>query len=270
MRRVLWVDSHSEANSSSDSRPDSAPNQASAMAFELIKDLVKLAVIAAGLYFALGAYVHSELPAWSALLEKRRFGVLLSLVLAAITIKVGEDVFSGESGPVDVLVLQFIHANVPAALNGFFEAATVTGSGWVLFPLSTALVIALLLARRRFEALLVAISVTSGGIVVYVLKAIAGRTRPALWETQWYWGSSFPSGHTLVVTAFALATAIGVTRIWPRKRNFAMSIAIVWVLSVAVSRMALGVHWPTDVLAAACIGAFLPLAAGIALELRQT
>jgi undecaprenyl-diphosphatase len=237
--------------------------------FELIKDVVKLALIAAGLYFALGVYVNRKQPAWSGFLEKRRFGVLLLLVLAVIAIKVSEDVVSGESGPVDELVLQFIHTSVPPSLIGFFEAATVTGSVAVLLPLSIAIVVALLFAARRFEALLLAISVISGGIVVYVLKAFVGRTRPALWEAEWYWGSSFPSGHTLVVAAFAAAAAIGVTRIWPGSRIFAMSIAAVWVSSVALSRLVLGAHWPTDVLAAACIGAFLPLAVGIALELRH-
>jgi undecaprenyl-diphosphatase len=237
--------------------------------FILIKEIGELALIAACLYFAVGAYVNRQQPAWSALLEKRRFGVLLLLVVAVTAIKVSEDVVTGESGPVDKLLLQFIHANVPKSLNGLFEAATVTGSGYVLFPLSTAIVVALLFAKRRFEALLLAASVMSGMIVVYVLKALVDRTRPALWETKWYWGSSFPSGHTLVVAAFALAIVIGVSRIWPERRNFAMLIAGVWVFSVAISRLVLGVHWPTDVLAAACIGAFLPLAVDVVLELSD-
>jgi len=104
---------------------------------------------------------------------------------------------------------------------------------------------------------------------VYILKALVGRTRPALWDTEWYWGSSFPSGHTLVVAAFAAAATIVVTRIWPGWRILAMLIAAIWVFSVAISRLVLGVHWPTDVLAAACIGACLRLAVGIALELRH-
>ena len=56
--------------------------------------------------------------------------------------------------------------------------------------------------------------------------------------------------------AFAAAATIGVTRILPGWRMFAMVIAGVWVISVAFSRLVLGVHWPTDVLAADCIGAF--------------
>jgi undecaprenyl-diphosphatase len=59
---------------------------------------------------------------------------------------------------------------------------------------------------------------------------------------------------------------ISANRIWPGSRKFAMLIAIIWVFSVGISRLVLGVHWPTDVLAAACIGMFLPLAIAIALE----
>jgi hypothetical protein len=51
-------------------------------------------------------------------------------------------------------------------------------------------------------------------------------------------------------------------------RGFALSIAILWICLVAFSRLVLGVHWPTDVLAAACIGVSLPLAMSVALELR--
>ena len=242
-----------------------APNNT----FELIKDIVKLACIVASLYFVLSAYLQRKQPAWFKFLRNRRFAVLLLLVSAVTAIKVSEDVLRKESGPVDELVLQFIHANVPVTLIGFFKAATLTGSTYVLFPLATVIVVVLFSARWRFEAVLLAISVVSGGIVVYVLKTFVGRTRPVLWDTEWYWGSSFPSGHTLLVAAFATAAVVVVTRIWPERRILAILIAAVWVFVVAISRLVLGVHWPTDVLAAACIGASLSLTISIALELRH-
>ena len=237
------------------------------MALEVIKDIVKLALIAACLHLALGYYVRRKLPAWSEFLDKRRLSVLLLLILAVTAIKVMEDVVRRESGPVDETLLRFVHANVPPSLNGFFEAATFTGSDKVLLLLSTALVAALLIARRRFEATLVAVSVTGAGAVVFILKALVGRARPALWETEWYWGSSFPSGHTLAVAALASSVTICVARIWPGWRLAAAIIAAAWVLFVALSRLVLGVHWPTDVLAAACIGVSLPLVAAMALDL---
>jgi undecaprenyl-diphosphatase len=237
--------------------------------FELIEDVTKLALIVVCLYFALGAYVRRKQPAWSGHLEKRRLAIVLVLVLVVSTIKVSEDVLGGESGPIDKAILLFIRGHVAGRLTGLFEAITFTGSFRVLFPLATGATIALLCVRRRFEALLLATSVISAATVVYVVKMVVGRVRPALWETEWYWGSSFPSGHTLVVAAFAIAAALCISRIWPAAREFALSIAISWICLVALSRLVLGVHWPTDVLAAACIGASLPLAMSVALELRH-
>jgi undecaprenyl-diphosphatase len=234
--------------------------------FELIKETIELALIVAFLYFALSVYLGWKQPAWSTFAERRRFTILLTLVVAVVGIKVSEDVVNGESGPVDVLALQFIHANVPPALTGIFEAATISGSASVLLPLTIIMVVTLLCAKRSLEALLLAASVTGGGIIVYVLKAVVGRSRPNLWDTESYWGSSFPSGHTLIVAAFATAMVISVDRIWPGSRKFAMLIAFVWAFAVGTSRLVLGVHWPTDVLASVCIGMFLPLAIGIALE----
>jgi undecaprenyl-diphosphatase len=150
---------------------------------------------------------------------------------------------------------------------GVFEGVTSTASARILFPLTAGAALALLLVKRRSEALILAASVISAATIVYVVKTAAGRVRPALWETEWYWGSSFPSGHTLVVTAFATAAALCVSRIALTSYKFVLPIAILWTLLVGLSRMVLGVHWPTDVLAAWCIGALLPLAARVALGL---
>ena len=240
------------------------------MIFELIKDIAKLALIIAGLYFALGEYARRKQPAWVEPMEKRRLAILLMLVLAVSAIKVSEDALSGESGPIDKAILLFIRGHVSSTLTGFFEAVTLTGSSTVLIPLASAATIALLFAKRRFEALLLAGSVISGTAAVYIVKTLAGRARPALWETDWYWGSSFPSGHTLVVAAFATAATLCMSRIWPMARNYALTIALSWILLVAISRLVIGVHWPTDVLAAACVGASLPLAMAVALDLRHT
>ena len=108
----------------------------------------------------------------------------------------------------------------------------------------------------------------SAAVVVYVVKLAVNRVRPTLWETDSYWGSSFPSGHTLVVAAFATAIALSATRAWPSTRVLAVTTAVTWIGLVGLSRLVLGVHWPTDVLAAACIGASLPLAQSVALDLH--
>lgn len=243
---------------------------ADAVIFELIKDLVKLALIVACLFYVFGAYVRNYQPEWSKPLEKRRLTTLLVLVLAASAVKVSEDVLGGESGPIDKAILLYIHNHVSGTFTGFFEAVSFTGSSRFLFPLVALMTVGLLWAQHRFDALLVSGSVIAAAVMIYLVKMAVGRVRPNLWETELYWGSSFPSGHTLAVAACATAITLVVSRLWPKQGMLALLLAIVWTLLVAVSRLVLGVHWPTDVLVAACIGAFLPLVMRVVFELRRT
>ncbi len=239
--------------------------------FKVIEEIAELILIVACIYLIISAYIRRYQSAWSESLDHRKLATLLVLILAVTAIKVSEDVLGGESGPVDNVILIFIHSHVPNALTWLFEAVTLTGSSRVLFPLAALTAIIFLYSRHRLEALIVAASAISSAIVIYIIKTIVSRDRPKLWDdTAWYWGSSFPSGHTLAVAAFATAIVLCVSRIRPASRNFALVIAVLWICSVAVSRLVLGVHWPTDVLAAACIGAFIPLAMSVVLELRNT
>lgn len=230
-------------------------------------DAGKLVLIIYCLHWAIRTYVKLQQPAWSIPLAKRRLAVLLILVLAVLATKLIEDVLDGESGIIDKAILLFIHRHAPNNLMGFFEWVTFTGSSKFLLPLTISSVIAMLFARRRFDALLLLTSVLSATAAVYVIKIAVNRARPTLWETDWYWGSSFPSGHTLAVAAFATAMVLSVNKTWPSGRTLAVTIAACWISLVALSRLVLGVHWPTDVLAAACIGATLPLAMSVALDL---
>ena len=107
-----------------------------------------------------------------------------------------------------------------------------------------------------------AATMVTAPLVSYLLKSLVERTRPALWEAHWYWGSSFPSGHTLSTTAFAYAAVLCAARIWPQRRGpvtLLAGLAILWTASVALSRMVIGVHWPTDVLTSIGLGVVIPL-----------
>jgi undecaprenyl-diphosphatase len=157
-------------------------------------------------------------------------------------------------------ILLLIHSHVPSGMADLFHAITFTGSAAFLIPLAATTVIGLLVTRRRFEAALVSSSVIAGAAIVYLLKTTVGRARPDLWDTDWYWGSSFPSGHTLEVAAFATAAAVCIGRLWPPQRRVAAAAMGIWITLVALSRLVLGAHWLSDVAAAAGIGTFLPFA----------
>jgi len=238
------------------------------MFLEFIEDIAKLSFIVGSLYFALNTFIHYKQPTLSNTLHRRRLTILFALILAITTLKVTEDVLGGESGPVDEAILLFIHSHISTKLTWVFEAITLTGSLYVLIPLTVTATIVMLLTKMRYDALLLLASLFSAALVVYVVKMAVGRVRPALWDTEWYWGASFPSGHTLLVAAFATSIALIIERHWPTKRCLIFSIAFIWIVSVALSRLVLGVHWPTDVLAAMCIGVFLPLVLSALIKLR--
>jgi undecaprenyl-diphosphatase len=236
------------------------------MIFEIIKDAVKLAIIAVMLLFLVGRYVRWRRPHMSASVERHRLTILTILGAVLVAIKVSEDALTGDSGPADEAILLFLRANVPPSLVEFFKWVTLTGSFKFFVPLSIVASIVFAVLKRWFDVLLVVCSTVGGGCVIYFLKLFANRERPALWETEWYWGTSFPSGHTLETACVGMALALSIGRLWPAHVLLIRSVGLCWVLLVALSRLVLGVHWPTDVLAAACIGMLIPIAAQLLLR----
>lgn len=226
------------------------------MFLTVVRETAELLLIIVGLY-AVAFLIVARRKHWAIAFAKRRLRVLLLIATSVLLLKVTEDVVSHESGVIDEALLRWIHLSIPGTFDNVFQAITLTGSAKVLLPLASLATVVLLARRKRFEAALLATTALAATMVVYVAKAAVARTRPELWETQWYWGSSFPSGHTLTTAALATAAVICVGRLWPPARRAAVLAACLWVGLVALSRMVLGVHWPTDVLAAACAGGLL-------------
>jgi undecaprenyl-diphosphatase len=228
-----------------------------------IFDILKLALYIACAYLALSTHARYAQKPWLPALAGRRFAVLTLTTLVVVGIKVVEDVLSKESGPVDTALMWWIRQNVSPALLGFFGVVTLGGSAKFLVPATVVLCCLLLLMRRYREAVLLAATMASGWLLTYAVKSVVDRPRPDLWSASsstWYWGSSFPSGHTLSTAAFSTALTLIAGRIWPRSLSAVLPLAVLWISLMGLSRLVLGVHWPTDVLAAVCLGAFLPLA----------
>jgi membrane-associated phospholipid phosphatase len=158
----------------------------------------------------------------------------------------------------------------PAWLIASFRFVTDFGlAGWFLVPLGGALLLIALVTSpslsRMSQLVLASLSVRLGflflaialpGLVVAIVKRIVGRARPLvagedaflykffLWRVEY---ASFPSGHA--TTAFAAAVAFGA--FWPRLRPLLWSYAIV----IALSRVIVTAHHPSDVVAGAIAGA---------------
>ncbi len=113
-------------------------------------------------------------------------------------------------------------------------------------------VAALLFMRLRREAILLALTVACGWLANYAIKLLVGRPRPEivphLTEAG---GNSFPSGHSFNSAVVYLAIGFAFAAISPRQPVRITIVACATAISMAVawSRVWLGVHWPSDVIA---------------------
>ncbi|MFN8027222.1 MAG: phosphatase PAP2 family protein [Acidimicrobiia bacterium] len=145
-----------------------------------------------------------------------------------------------------------------AALDDFFRTVTHLGAAAVLLPIIVLMLAALLWKRRPDLALGAGVAVIGTWVTVnLVLKPLVGRARPPLADRLVFPGdASFPSGHAANATAAWLTLAWVLASLVERR---AAKVAI-WsgagcvAALVGVSRLYLGVHWPTDVVAGWAIG----------------
>ncbi|MER9346214.1 phosphatase PAP2 family protein [Mesorhizobium sp. M0239] len=145
----------------------------------------------------------------------------------------------------------------PLWLQGAMRDITSLGSGSVLVLIVTAVIVYLLLIRRPATALFIFVAVAGGQVLSSLLKAGIDRPRPELVshlvnETT----LSFPSGHAMLSAVTYLTLGALAARFLPGRMTkiYVLSLAVLTTLLVGISRIYLGVHWPSDVLAGWCAG----------------
>jgi undecaprenyl-diphosphatase len=187
---------------------------------------------------------------------------LLAFSLFAFA-EISDEVGDGETLTFDRAVLTALRDGAgepvgPRALQVALADLTSLGSSSVLTLVVLATVGFLFLARRRHSAIYVLVASVGGGLLSIALKSLFDRPRPdVVVHLVNVSSASFPSGHALGAAAIYLTLAALLARELPRRRlrAFAVSAATVVVVIIGASRMYLGVHWPTDVLAGWCVGA---------------
>lgn len=175
-----------------------------------------------------------------------------------------DEVVEDETRGFDMAVLEALRAGAPDDPLGpewLEEAArdyTSLGGTYVLVMLGVLVGVYLLLTRRRAEAAYLALALTGGSLISNGVKALIGRSRPEdIYQAMPAFTASFPSGHALLSAVFYLTLGALLARVQERRRAKAfILLAALWMtLLVGTTRIYLGVHWTTDVIAGWTLGA---------------
>lgn len=197
-----------------------------------------------------------------ALLRRVGPGLLAALIVLTASAwafgAVADEVTEGDTAQSDQRVADWLHGRATDPFTDAFRAFTWTGNGGFLAVV--VLIAAVVLWRRKLvmDALFVAFAFLGAEVITFGMKQGFHRKRPFFEDPLATAGSfSFPSGHSLVSLAVYGSIAIVIAR---HTRNHRVAGAVVllaalWILSIGFSRLYLGVHFLTDVVAGYAAGA---------------
>lgn len=188
----------------------------------------------------------------------RSWGPELVLFVVALAMSVAAR--QGEPFPLDVGVADLVKSWQFPLLDPVMYGVSAIGWFRIAAPTTVAAVITVGVLGLRWQAVILGIAALTGHLFNQMLKAILERPRPAMGaEEMAALGVdtfAFPSGHAQSFTIFYgfLAYLIWQHVPWPWLRRLGVVLALTMIVLVGISRVYLGVHWPSDVLGAYGIG----------------
>lgn len=203
----------------------------------------------------------------AAKLAVREIGVIAivfvgAAMLLAFVLLAGE-VIEGDTRSLDIWLMSlFTEAGNSADRIGpdWFEEMVrdVTALGSYAFIIITVVIVGayLLLVRKADLAALMVSAILGGMVISHLLKELFDRPRPDIDHAVRVFTASFPSGHATLsaVTFLTLAALLTRTRTRRGVKIYFVSVAVILTILTGVSRVYLGVHYPSDVLAGWCVG----------------
>ena len=171
---------------------------------------------------------------------------------------VAKEVTSGDSRGIDEWLLSYMRHDgriLPDEnylLTGLMTDITALGGATVIFMITAAVFFYLLIQRQREFMWLILIATIGGALLSFGLKEIFARERPPLiFHLLTVKSLSFPSGHAMISSIVYLTQGALLAKVQTNKnlRVYILLVAILLVFLIGISRIYLGVHYPTDVFA---------------------
>jgi undecaprenyl-diphosphatase len=173
----------------------------------------------------------------------------LYLLLACALTLIWLAMFLLGTGDVDLAILRALYAGDRPFLADAARLLTLLGGWYFVTPIAVIVALAVALRGRIWLGLVLFVGTTIGRLLVELQKYQLGRLRPD--ENPHLvnvYSLSFPSGHS--ANAMLLYVTLALTLFDdPRRRRIWLGSALVLALLIGLSRVLLGVHWPSDVLA---------------------
>jgi len=185
------------------------------------------------------------------------FGI--AMLMLSLFSWLAQEVLEQEFAEVNRAILLWIHSFTSPTLTTL--AFAFTGLGSVIGVVVLALCFGMLLLRMRhyWDMVVLAVVLIGGALLVFVLKNVFQQIRPDVFTPLAVeLNFSFPSGHSLISFCFWGFFSAWLIRQNPRElwRWIAGMLGLAMAALVALSRLYLGVHWPTDVLAGMLVATF--------------
>ena len=199
-------------------------------------------------------------------LERVTLGIVLTAALAFYAFFVlADEVIEGDTRTLDTKILLSLRVPGdpsdpigPPWLEEAMRDLTALGGTTLLTLVTLAVLIYLMLLRKRHTAVMVVASIAGGALLSTLLKWMFARPRPDIVpHGMEVYTASFPSGHSTMAAVVYLTLGALLARSQAQQgvKVFLLSLAACVTVIVGISRLYLGVHWPTDVLGGWALGA---------------
>jgi undecaprenyl-diphosphatase len=208
------------------------------------------------------------------------FAIALVIGGTWLFVQLADEVVEGETATLDErLLLAFRNPADrsdpigPPWVEESMRDFTALGGAGVLFLLTASVIVYLVIQRRLRAALLIGLAVIGGMVLSQLLKSAFDRPRPDLVPHGSYvYFASFPSGHSMLSAATYLTLGALLARLQKKRRLklYVLLLAAAVTVLVGISRVYLGVHWPTDVLAGWAAGAVWAALCGLTMWWLQS
>ncbi|MCM1983902.1 phosphatase PAP2 family protein [Lyngbya confervoides] len=176
------------------------------------------------------------------------------LVLYALA-ELSDEVLEQEAFAFDKAILLYLHQHATPMLDALMIHITRLADPKTVVPIAIAVFLFLRWRHHRLEARFFALNALGGVVLSYGLKLIFNKPRPQLWSQMISEESfSYPSGHALGSVVIYGFLAHLLAYLYPPYCFLFYGIAGVLIVAIGFSRLYLGVHWPTDVLAGYGVG----------------